>query len=246
MRLLRGLTVLVLRIFFGIYFFVFGKPKISKDLKRTLNKYKDGVFGEFFSFIRVWDAPFEEINKLIPKRGVITDLGCGEGILVNYLAISSKKRKLIGIEIDKNRIKMANKDISNVSFKFGDITKVKIQKSNIIILSHVLHHLISFKHQIIILKNCCKALKNDGKLIIVEVNPKFSFKYLVTWTVDHFLVPILFEKRLYSPIYFRKKTDWEILLKELGFEVESKNVEKGKPFSHVLFIATKINNEKIK
>lgn len=243
--MLRGLVVIFFRFFFWLYFFVFGKPEISINLKKTLNEYKDGVFGEFFSFIRVWDAPFEEINKIVPRRGNIIDLGCGEGILTNYLAISSVARKLIGIEIDKKRLKMANKNISNVSFKFGDITKVKIQKSDAIILSHVLHHLPSFELQVLVLKNCYQVLKDDGKLIIVEVSPKFSFKYFITLITDHFLVPILFENRLYSPIYFRKKTDWETLLKELGFTVDSKIVEKGKPFSHVLFIATKINNEKI-
>lgn len=239
MKLLRELTVVSLRLFFGVYFFIFGKPKISKNLKKTLNEYKDGVFGEFFSFIRVWDAPFEEINKLVPQSGVITDLGCGEGILTNYLAISSRRRKLTGFEIDRKRIKMANKNIFNVSFKFRDATKVNIQKSDAITLSHVLHHLKSFEHQVILLKNCYQALKNGGKLIIVEVNPKLSFKYFITWITDHFLVPVLFEKRLYSPIYFRKKTDWEILLKKLGFEVESKSVEKGKPFSHIIFLCIK-------
>src|SRR5688572_9983315 len=71
--------------------------------------------------IRFWDAPFLEVEKLIPKKAVILDLGCGEGFFTNFLALSSKNRKLIGVEIDKDRIKKANHKLVNAKFKNGDI-----------------------------------------------------------------------------------------------------------------------------
>ena len=41
--------------------------------------------------------PFDIIEKHVPKKGTIVDLGCGFGIFANFLAIQSDDRKVIGI-----------------------------------------------------------------------------------------------------------------------------------------------------
>lgn len=235
MGFLRGTVILLLRLFFGFYFFVFGRPKVSLALKKAMFLYNKGGFNKFFSPIRVWDAPFEEIESVVPKKGRIVDLGCGEGILTNFLALSSKKRELIGIELDSRRLALADKKIPNVTFRQGNAVRVNIPKCDVIILSHVLHHLPSLADQVRVLENCHKALKRGGKIIIAEVEPKLSFKYLLAWLTDHFLVPVLFEKKIYSPVYFRSREEWVALLKGIGFRVKWKDASQGKPFPHVLF-----------
>lgn len=69
-----------------------------------------------FAKLRFWYAPCREVEELIPVSGTVVDLGCGEGIFSNYIGLASKPRKVIGIEIDKNRIKVADHRISNVNF----------------------------------------------------------------------------------------------------------------------------------
>jgi len=231
--------ILLLRTFFNFYFFFFGKPRISCSLKKVLSLYETGGFGEFFSFIRVWDAPFDEIEKVVPKKGVITDLGCGEGILTNFLAISSSERKLTGIEIDKERIVQADKGISNTSFVYGDVTKVKIPKSDAIIFSHLLHHLPSYKKQEELLSKSLESLNSNGSLIVVEVDTKPLFKYVTSLLTDYFLVPWLFDKKIYERTYFRNRSEWTSLFQKYGLKVKTFRVDQGKPFSHVIYFLSK-------
>ncbi len=192
-----------------------------------------------FIKIRFWDAPYLEVETIISKNSSIIDLGCGDGFFANFLAISSKKRKVFGIEINKSRIISADKGLQNTRFLSGDITKTKLPKTDVVVLFHVLHHLTSFKTQNKLLNVCSKQLKKNGKLIIVEVEPKISYRYLIAWLVDHFLVPWIFDRKFYSPIYFRRGQDWVTLLNQLAFKTKVTNLERDKPFSHVLIEATK-------
>ena len=194
--------------------------------------------------IRFWDAPFVEVEKLIARKGKIIDVGCGEGIFTNFLALSAKDRTIIGIDIDKDRIKDADKDLPNVAFKSEDVVKAKIPKCDNIILFHLLHHLNSFNDQIRVLNKCFKSLNKGGKLIIVEVDIKPSIKYLVSWFTDCFIVPWLFEKRLYAPVHYRSRHEWTRLIESFGYFCAIRAAEKNKPFTHIIIVCEKLGNSK--
>lgn len=206
------------------------RVKFNKTVSQTINLYKDDKFIP----IRFWGAPFIEVEKLIPTEGFIVDLGCGEGVFTNFLGVSSAKRKVLGIEIDKQRLKKADRGIQNVSFRWGDVTKIKLPNVDTIILFHVLHHLNSQTEQESVINKCFNQLKSGGQLIIVEVEPKLSLTYIITWLTDHFIVPWLFERRLYSSIFFRKSSEWKKILKKTGFDCRVINAEKGHPFAHTI------------
>lgn len=214
----------------------FDKISKNKNVEKIISLYGD----QKFTKIRFWDAPFIEIERMVSKKGSIVDLGCGEGIFTNYLAICSPKRKILGIEIDKNRLSLANKGLANVTFKQGDAIKVQIPKSENIILFHLLHHLRSFTDQEKVIKNCLKSLNKKGKLIIIEVDVKLTFKYIVSLITDCFIVPWIFEKRFFTPVYYRKASDWRKLIKGLGFKCKIKLAENGKPFTHIILECSKM------
>jgi hypothetical protein len=90
----------------------------AKD--QIIKLYSNGTYTRVFSRIRFWDAPYEQVEKLIPKTGRILELGCGEGLFSNFIAVSSPSRKVQGIEIDKNRFLNAHKSIKNATFTQGD------------------------------------------------------------------------------------------------------------------------------
>lgn len=203
-------------------------------VQKVISLYKGRGFSSLFARIRFWDAPYLEVEQIVPKNGFIVDLGCGEGIFTNFLGLSSKSRKILGIEIDRKRLRVANRGVSNVSFKWGDATKVRIPPADAIVLFHLLHHLRSFAEQEKVINMCFNQLKRAGKLIVVEAEPKISFKFLVTWLTDHLLVPWLFERKLYSSIFFRRSQDWMRLLEESGFSCNTISAEEGKPFTHII------------
>ncbi|MBU89933.1 hypothetical protein CMO94_00195 [Candidatus Woesearchaeota archaeon] len=215
--------------------------KINSIAEKTISLYSGLGWKRLFAQIRFWDAPYKQVEKMITEKGIIIDLGCGEGLFSNYLALGSKKRKIFGIEIDKNRIKYADRGLPNTHFIFGDANKVSIPIADVIVLMHILHHVDSFKKQKELINLCWSRLRKGGKLIIVEVEPKFSLKYLIAFLTDHFLVAWIFERKIYSPIHFRKKKDWLNLLSQIGFKVNSYPAHKNKPFSHIIFECNKLD-----
>ncbi len=236
MKLIKQFLTSLIGAFFRIYFFIFGNPKISKDLNQAVDLYKEGGFSSLFKLIRVWDAPYEEIERLVPRKGEIIDLGSGDGLMANYLGLSSKDRKVFGIELNKSRLIESNKGLKNVRFKVGDILKSKIYKVNAILLIHVFHHLPSYESQIKILEACKKNLSRGGKLIVAEINQKPFIKYLFTYLTDVLILPIVFNNKIIDTgIHYRKDSEWKKLFRRYGFDVKTTYPHIGRPFSHVLY-----------
>lgn len=213
---------------------------IKDDVDKTVGLYSNSSWKNWFSKVRFWDSPYIEVEKLVPKGGLIVDIGSGEGVFTNFLAIRSSSRKLIGIEIDKKRLSQSDHCIKNVKFEFGSATTRHFPDCDCFILFHVLHHLKSYADQEKVLTKVYKSLKKGGVLLVVEINPAFSIKYLIAWLTDHFLVPILFEVRLYSQIFFRSEKEWTELFKKLGFKTVFYDHSRGKPFSHITYVCKKI------
>lgn len=202
--------------------------------QKAIRLYAHTPWEIFLSKFKFWEEPYEVVNEMVPTSGTILDLGCGEGFLSNYLALSSSKRKIIGIELTKERVARAKKKIKNTSFSAGDIVKIPFPKSDTIVLFHVLHHLPGKNAQEIVLQKTKKSLKKNGKLIIVEVHVKPTIKYYLAWFADHFLVPWVFEKRFFTRAYFRKEKEWTALLKKMGFKVKITEETSGRPFPNII------------
>ncbi|TSC63492.1 MAG: Uncharacterized protein G01um101493_425 [Microgenomates group bacterium Gr01-1014_93] len=203
--------------------------------KKAINLYAKKPWERFLSNFKFWEEPYEVVERILPEKGVVIDLGCGEGLLANYLALASLERKIIGFEIDPGRLERARKGIKNTTFKVGDIVNLSYPKGDVYLLFHVLHHLPSEEAQEKVLKKIKEKLSSGGKLIIVEVYVETSIKYLAAWIADHFLVPWVFEKRFFTRVYFRGERQWKDLLKSLGYNVKLKLEIKGRPFPNVIF-----------
>lgn len=240
-KIFRLVLMIVLKFFFKFYFFVFGNPKRNSRIEELAGLYEKEGFTSWFAKIRLWDAPFEKLDRILPRSGSILDLGCGDGIVTNYLALSSSRRKITGIELNGDRVRFADRGLKNTKFVKADVIRSKLDKNvDVILMVHLLHHLPSFEDQEEVIKNCYRALKKNGKLVIAEVDIKPTFKYLISWVTDHFIVPLLFEKRFFEPhIYFRKRRDWIKLLGSLGFSCKAISAESGKPFTHIILECTK-------
>ena len=205
-------------------------------VNKIISLYSRAGWKSIFAKLRFWYAPYIEVEELVPLNGTIVDLGCGEGILSNYIGLCSKNRKIIGVEIDRNRIKEANHGIPNVNFINTDVTKNDLPQSDAIICFQLLHHLKSYEMQEELIKKCIKSLSKEGKFIIDEIRVDYTLRYWLTWVADHFLVPLFFEKRLYSPILFRTVPAWKELLEKKGLNctiIIPKEINK--PFANVIF-----------
>lgn len=193
-----------------------------------------------YSKLRFWLAPLREVERLVPRQGTVLDLGCGEGILTNYLAIASPDRTVIGVELNERRIPHADRGIPNAKFVHANVLEQDMPPADAIVLSHMMHHLGSFDEQVVLLKRCLELLKPGGKLIVAEVDRQRTFKYLVGYLNDIIVVPILFEGRLINTrIYHRSRQEWDRVFSGLGYIVNRVDQRSDGPFPDLVIEATK-------
>ena len=194
-----------------------------------------GGFGwvSIFTKIRFWTGSYIQLETLIPKKGRILDLGCGYGIFTNYLAVCSKKRIMIGIDIDTNKINHADKGLKNVKFFLGDATKMKLKNLDAILIHDVLHHLGSYKEQEKLIKDCANMLKKEGTLFVVEVDNSPLWKLILGRLSDF----VIYKGQ---SVYYKYKKD---MVKLLGNYFPPKNINieilSNSPFSQVVYICQK-------
>jgi len=101
------------------------------------------------------------------------DLGCGGGSFLIALAQKYKKTKFTGVEIDDTSIKIAQKlmrkeALRNLSFFCTNGKNIDYQNEFDLITMNLVLHEIDPKHRKQIVKNAYKALKSNGKLVILE------------------------------------------------------------------------------
>ena len=179
-------------------------------------------------------CPFEEIEKYVPKEGSIIDIGCGYGLLANFLVLKSAKREVTGIDLSLERIKVAQKTTDNrkkIQFKLMDALDLQLEKYDTLVMSDFLHH-INCEAQGELLARCYQDLPTGSFLIIEEVDNRPLWKYWFAIINDKIL-------NIGERQFFRNHREFQKLLQGIGFSVKIKKVDKHLPLSDVLFICEK-------
>jgi SAM-dependent methyltransferase len=199
-----------------------------KRLKRLYSKL--GYVTAFVEW-RCWHTPYELIEKFVPKEGLIADLGCGYGLLANLLALTSNKRKIIGIDLSQRKLKYANRGLANVSFQRCDVMNFNLVGCQGIVLVHLLHHLPSFGQQERLLRICYEGLSRGGILLNLEIDKRPLWKFIFTKIVDNVAYPG-------NRFYFRSSLEFTDLLKSIKFRnIKVIPAHRFVPLSHVLYVA---------
>ncbi len=160
-------------------------------------------------------CPFAEIESFAPKKARVIDMGCGFGLLANYLALTSEDRDVLGIDLSEERIASALDTIGdrkNINFIRADIKNVNIADCDIVVMTDFLHH-ISFERQEALLKDIFMRLKSGGRLILQDIDSSCSWRYFFTRGLDQSL-------NIGKPLFYRDKNSWEKLLRMPDFDIK--------------------------
>ena len=158
------------------------KDKIGDDLRARNSawNFKGSVAKNFQSHISrsipIYSKGQELVTQVsdffIKKDSICYELGCSTGALTNLLAkrhVLKKQVKFVGIDIEKDMIRQANKKKSNSNIKFvcDDVAKYKLKKSDLII-SYYTTQFIRLSDRQIFLKKIFSSLKWGGAFILFE------------------------------------------------------------------------------
>jgi len=140
-----------------IYNFLYKGPVLEWKLKLKLRLEKN----------------YQLYHELAPAKGKMLDVGCGFGFMTYLLHFASKDREFTGIDLDEDKIEMANncfsKD-SKINFIFGDALEFVFETYDAIFMADVLHYMRPDEQKLLIEKSISHL--NPGGVLIIRADNK--------------------------------------------------------------------------
>lgn len=188
---------------------------------------------------------------LIPDNARILDLGCGQGLLAAFLLAAwqlhaagqwpadwpaaPRPRHLRGIELMPRDVERARRALGDrAEFVLGNICDTDFGEADAVVILDVLHY-VDYAAQEAILRRVRTALTPSGVLLLrigdAAGGLRFRFSnwvdHVVTWARGHRL----------GTLYCRSVAEWQHVLGNLGFHIETLPMSQGTPFANVLLVA---------
>lgn len=214
---------------------------MSKLRCKIFDLYSDLGWARRLQVYQRWvGAPYVKTERFVPRQGLIYDLGCGLGILSHLLTLTSHKRTVIGVDFEKERLRLARKTGTpdeSLSFQFGNLKNLFLRKCKGIILFDVLHH-ISYNFHKKVLNECYRALEKGGVLLIIDADERPFWKYVI-WRLFE-LVAIRSNITKGDCLNLRPKGELRNMLEKIGFQTTVLSFHKGRFFPHILYLCRKV------
>lgn len=174
-----------------------------------------------------------DTEEQIPARARIIDLGCGHGVLANYLALRGPERRVLGFDLDAYRIRVARSiGLPNAEFRCQNLFETEPRAADVLIVADVLHHLPSYEAGEELLERLCSEwLHADSLLVVKEIGQRPRWKFLCTQPVDY-----LFYK---GRVHFRSPGQFAELFHRLGLEARYVPLHAWRPLSHMMYLCRK-------
>lgn len=193
----------------------------------------------FVISMRLRFSSYDVMASFVPPSGRILDLGCGFGMLSNYLALSSEKRVVKGVDISVRRIDIAqraSKGISNICFEEADFLKTDLTGYDCILLIDTLHYFPAAVQNRII-ERCCGQMHKMGMILIRDSNGDLKLRHFITRWYETLMTKTGFTKG--DTLFFRSFHELKGLIESLGFSVFMMPLWGRTPFADTLMVCKK-------
>jgi predicted exporter/2-polyprenyl-3-methyl-5-hydroxy-6-metoxy-1,4-benzoquinol methylase len=151
---------------------------------RRLYRYQGPYVTQFVFWKTKIDPLFKAVDKVLPARGMILDLGCGYGIVAHWLTHSEPERTVFGVDNDEEKIRVAQASATpnpRVSFASQDVLAWEYPPCDQVLLCDVLHY---FPHELKrqMLRKAFQALRPGGQLVLRDAcNEQTARHRAVVW-----------------------------------------------------------------
>lgn len=187
-------------------------------------------FDRCFVRAREWMLPLEVLDKVIAPEGKIVEIGCGHGLICNYLGLAKPNRAIIGVDIDPRRMVLANATLrgrKNVVFQEGRFENFNFTNLDMVILFGVLC-LTPLKYWDELFMHIHRALKPGGELLLHDIRADNSLTFRFhTFKETCFRVVGITKGEVVTVM---SEEALEKKVRQYGFDVQKLGPELGVPF----------------
>jgi SAM-dependent methyltransferase len=182
---------------------------------------------------RWWHASLSAVERLVPREGVVLDLGCGHGIAANLFGLRAPGRRVVAIERNPDKAALARGRLGNVQVIEHDLLDAALPAARTVTIVDVLHHLESIEAQERVLDTVSALLPVGGTLVLKEVTRSRPLRFRATLVLDKLAYPG-------ERFFFRRHEELAAMLEERGFAVEVVPLWRRVPYAHVALVGRKL------
>jgi 2-polyprenyl-3-methyl-5-hydroxy-6-metoxy-1,4-benzoquinol methylase len=195
-----------------------------------------GPIVEWYMRVKVkMEDNYRLFESLLPKKGTITDIGCGYGFLPYMLAFTSEERTVIGTDYDEEKIAVAANCFSRnerISFFAADATECELPASDAFVMSDILHYLPAAQQEKLISK-CISKLNPNGMILIRDADSSMSKRHWGTRYTEFISTNVGFNKTK-NKLEFVPSTFIMDVVKKHGLNIQK--IDNTKLTSNVIYV----------
>jgi len=187
--------------------------------------------------IRWATCPMRAVAATIPRAGRVLEVGCGHGLLSNYLALESADREVHGIDIDGPKIEAARQAGTWSGATFSTLTPGRLPDGpwDAIVIVDVLY-LLTEDQQRRLLRDCAAALGPGGVLVVKEMSPSPRWKSAWNRVQETLAVRVLGITEGEGGFTFLHPLRLATWMCDDGLDVTHRPLHKGYPHPHHLVV----------
>jgi 2-polyprenyl-3-methyl-5-hydroxy-6-metoxy-1,4-benzoquinol methylase len=216
-------------------------------LNRAVHRYRSAPFGaRLFVHGRAFLSDLAFVERFVPRKGFIVDLGCGHGLFACVLREASANRRVLGIDLDPRKIDVARsaiRDTQWLRFEVGDIVSDAPPKCDAVTVVDVLY-LLPFDAQERVLRNAASALGEGGPLVVKAQEKRRDPRYAITYLQETITVGLGLTRGGHERFFFPTRDEALAMFERAGFVVEVEDMSR-RPYTDVLYLARKAPAPKI-
>jgi 2-polyprenyl-3-methyl-5-hydroxy-6-metoxy-1,4-benzoquinol methylase len=189
--------------------------------------------------VRWATCPFQAVAAAVPREGRVLEVGCGHGLLANYLARESPEREVHGIDIDGPKIDAARAaaELAGVGTEFTAPPPGRLPDGpwDAIVIVDVLY-LLTDDQQRRLLRDCAAALGPGGVLVVKEMSPSPRWKSAWNRVQETLAVRLLHITEGEGGFTFLAPEELAARMTDDGLVVSHRPLHKGYPHPHHLLV----------
>ncbi len=187
------------------------------------------------------------LERHLPERGLIVDLGCGYGTISHLVSSACMDRSVIGVDMSSRRIEVARSGIdrnNSIEFHAADIREFQIPHCSAVMMIDILY-MLTFEEQERLLSRCYEKLYDNGVVVIKDncKSPYWKYAYASMEDVMKTKLGVYGKEVTENSSRYWDVDDFLELLSRIGFRAVAIPLKSYLPYPGVFYICRKLEEK---